>query len=76
MSTASNRGSAHELFQEEPPTHFIRNGDTVHLWGCPHKGKKWVRWNWAEGKSLAQIAYECADWLMPCGHCRKKKEWA
>ena len=68
--------TTYDRFQTGDPTRFIRNGDTVHLWGCPHAGKKWVRWDWARGKSLATIAYECGEWMRPCGHCRKKADWA
>ena len=49
------------------PTALIRNGDVVHKWGCPHAGRKWVPWNWAEREGIG--AALSVPWLKKCGHC-------
>jgi hypothetical protein len=49
------------------PTMLIRNGDMVHLWGCPHAGRKWVPWNWAEREGMGEAMR--VPWLKKCGHC-------
>ena len=55
------------------PTRYIRgmHGERVHLWDCPHRGKWWVAWKWAEGRSWSEIA--ALDWVKPCKLCRPEQ---
>jgi hypothetical protein len=45
-------------------------GDVIHLAPCPSMGGA-VRWNYADGKSLHEVANEvnAADWLRLCTRC-------
>lgn len=47
-----------------------QNGDVIHLAPCARMGNA-VRWHWADGKSLHEVAgfVNAADWMRLCARC-------
>lgn len=47
------------------------NGDVIHLAPCPRMGRKAVRWNYADGRGLRDVAAEvnASDWMRLCKRC-------
>lgn len=46
-------------------------GDVIHLAPCARMGKTAVRWNYADGKGLREVAAEvnASEWMRLCRNC-------